>query len=147
AALAQRRQVDRHDGEAVEEVLAELAGADSLGKIAIGGRDDARVDRNGRSAADAVDYFFLEYAQQLGLPAGAEVADFVEKEGAAGGGFELARPRGVRVGESALLVAEQLALDQRFGHGGAIHRDIGMRLAGAAVMDGPGDDVLAGTAL
>jgi hypothetical protein len=44
AAAAQRRQVDGDDVEAIEEVVAELALANGLAQIDVGGGDDADVD-------------------------------------------------------------------------------------------------------
>ena len=41
-----------------------------------------------------------------------QIADFVEEDGAAVGELELAAAQRRRTGERALLVAEQLALDQ-----------------------------------
>ena len=44
APLAQRRQRDRDDVDAVEEILAERSRLDRLGEIAVRGGDDAHVD-------------------------------------------------------------------------------------------------------
>src|SRR3546814_14806740 len=46
APFGQARQVDREDGETVEEVLAETAMADRLVDVAMGGGNDAAVDRD-----------------------------------------------------------------------------------------------------
>ena len=47
-------------------------------------------------------------------------------------------------GEGALLVAEDLALEQRLGDGRAVDRHVGHRHALAQLMDGLGDHLLAG---
>ena len=47
-ALAQRRQVDREHGQPVQQVLAQLAFADRLLRIAVGGGDDAHVGARAR---------------------------------------------------------------------------------------------------
>ena len=52
-----------------------------------------------------------------------------------------------RAGERALLVAEQLAFQQRLGQGGAVEADERAVLARAGVVDGPGDQLLADAAL
>ena len=67
APLAQRRQRDRDDVQAVVEVLAELAFLDHLAQVGVGGRDDARVELDRARLADALDLPLLERAQQLGL--------------------------------------------------------------------------------
>ena len=50
--FGERGQVDREDGEAVEEILAEAAGVDRGVDVAMGGGDDAHVDRDLAAAAD-----------------------------------------------------------------------------------------------
>ena len=57
------------------------------------------------------------------------VADLVEEQGAAEGGFEQPAPVLHRAGEGAALVAEQLAFQQALGDRGAVERD--ERSAGA----------------
>jgi hypothetical protein len=54
----------------------------------------------------------LQHPQQLGLQRQVEFADFVEQQRAAVGRFDQANLAGVGIGEGALFVAEQLALDQ-----------------------------------
>ena len=91
-ALAQRRQLDVDDAEAEEEVLAEAAALDVLAEVAVGGRDDARVERDrSRVPPTRVDALLLEHAQQLDLHLERHVADLVEQERAALGQLELAR--------------------------------------------------------
>jgi hypothetical protein len=50
-----------------------------------------------------------------------QVAHFVQENGAAIGQLKFAAARSGGAGERALLVAEQFALDQFGGDGGAIH--------------------------
>ena len=64
---------------------------------------------------DALHLSVLQHSQELGLRLLRQVADLVEKEGASVGDFEFPGLAGNRPGERALLVPEQLALDQRFG--------------------------------
>ena len=89
----------------------------------------------------------LEEAQQLGLHVQANLADFVEEEGAARRAANHARERLVRAGEGAALVAEQLAIEQVAGHGGAVERDEPRRAALRALMHGAGEQLLAGAGL
>src|SRR6185437_13114294 len=85
--------------------------------------------------------------QQLGLCADGHLADFIEKDRAVVGGLELANLLLRRAGERAFLVTEQLTLQQRLGQRGTVETDEGAILTRAGVMDGAGDQFLAGTAL
>src|SRR3546814_8399095 len=51
-ALAQRRQPDRHDVEAIEQILAEGALTDELAQVAVRRGDDPHVRLDRRAAAD-----------------------------------------------------------------------------------------------
>ena len=44
APLAQRRHADRHDAQAIEQILAEATGGDLARQLAIGRSDDADID-------------------------------------------------------------------------------------------------------
>ena len=123
--LAQRRELQVDDVEAVEEILAERPLLHLVGKVAVGGREDADVDRHRPGAADAVDHALLDGAQQLGLQAHVHLGDLVEQQRAAVGLLELADAARDGAGEGALLVAEELALQQVFGDRGAVDRDEG----------------------
>ena len=123
APLAQRRQRDRDDVQAEEEILAEVAGPDHGLEVAVGGGDEAHVHLDRacvpprRSKA-----LLLQDAQQLHLRAARQVADLVEEEGAAVGQLEAAPVLAVRPGEGAPLVAEQLRLEERLRQRGHVHR-------------------------
>ena len=80
AAVAERRQRDGDDVDAIVEVLAKASLVDFLGQLAIGGCDQADVDPDRLVAADAAHFAFLQDAQQLGLQADVEVGNLVEKE-------------------------------------------------------------------
>ena len=110
--LAQRRDLQVHDVEAEQQVLAERALAHRLGQVAVRGGDDADVDRHRPGAADAVDHALLDGAQQLGLQPHVHLGDFVEQQRAAVRLLELADAARDRAGEGALLVAEQLGFEQ-----------------------------------
>ena len=94
--LAQRRQADRHDVEAVEQILAEQALLDQPAQVAMGGGDDADIGLDRRAAADRRVLAFLQHAQQAGLRLGRHVADLVEEQRAAVGLLELAGRRAAR---------------------------------------------------
>src|SRR5690606_40021465 len=71
--------------------------------------DLLRLDR-----ADAADLAFLQYPQQPGLGLQGQLADLVEEQGTAVGGFHQAGTAGDRAGKGALFVSEQLGFDEGF---------------------------------
>ena len=119
----QRRNRQRQDVEAVEQILAKLSAFDTVEQFAIGRGDDADVDLDRFAAADRLDRAFLQRAQQLHLCGQRQFADFVEEQRAAGGLDEFAGVAFGGAGEGALLVAEQDLLHQVVGNGAAIDRD------------------------
>jgi hypothetical protein len=143
AALAERRQVDREDGEAIEEILAETLGRNGFVDVAVSGGDYAGVDRDLAAAADALHRTLLDHAQQLHLHVGRHVADLVEEKRAAVRIFEAPALLADGAGERAFFMAEQLGFEKVAGNGTAIDRDIGLGCAVAFKMDGASDHFLA----
>ena len=123
APLAQRRQRNRDDVQAVIQVLAELAFGDELLEIALGAGDGAHVHRHRSRAAHALDDAVLQHAQQLHLHRQRHLVHVVEEDGAAFGHLEAARAVLDGAGEGAALVAEELGLDERLGEDGAADGD------------------------
>ena len=111
------------------------------------GRDQAHVGPDRLVAADALERLLLQQPQHLGLQGQRHVADLVEEQGAAVALLELADAAAVGAGEGALLVAEQLALQQVLRDGGAVERQERRLGAGAVLVDGARDQLLAGAAL
>ena len=109
---AQRRQLDADDVQPVIEVLAELAVAHALLEIPVRRGDHAHIDPQRRLAADPVELAFGQHAQQPRLQRQRHVADLIEEQRAAVGLLETAAPLRIRAGERALLVTEQLRLEQ-----------------------------------
>ena len=70
APLAQRRQPQPDDVEAVEEVFAEAPLGHEGFEVGVGGGDDADVHLDGLRLAEAVDFAGLEEPQELGLHSG-----------------------------------------------------------------------------
>src|SRR6185312_16024840 len=97
--------------------------------------------------ADALEPALLEHAQELGLKAERQLADLVEEQRAAVGHLEPAGLLFGRAGERALLVTEQLALDQRLGQRGAVDGDARALRAARGAMDRARDHLLAGAGL
>src|SRR5688572_13911444 len=98
---------------------------------------------DGGGAADTDNRLVLKHSEQLGLAAGAHVADFVEEQRAAGGELEFTGAGLAGVGECALLMTEKLALEQCFGERGTVNGNEGLIPAAAEVMDRTGHDFFA----
>ena len=88
-----------------------------------------------------------EEPQQQALHPRAGLADFVHEHGAAVRHFEHADAIAIGAGEAAALVAEQLALEERFGDGRAVDRDERIAAPRAPGVNQTGDDFLPDPAL
>jgi hypothetical protein len=141
------RDSDDIEGEAVEEVGAEPPRFREARQVEIGRRDHAHVDALLGIAADALEAAVFDDAQQLFLHGERGVGDLVEKERAAIGELEARQPPAQRPGEGARLVAEELAVEQPLGEGGAVQLDEGLVPARREVVEAGGDELLAGAPL
>jgi hypothetical protein len=139
----QRREIERHYGQAVHQIGPELPGGHELGQRPVAGAHDADVGFEQPFSAEGAVGGVLEEAQQRHLPLGAQRLHFVEKQGAAMRGGDQADNGVAGVGECAADVAEQLAFEQGVGHGAAVDGDERTVGAAAQIMDGPGGDFLA----
>ena len=145
--LAQRGDIDGEDVEAKIEILAEFPPGDQFLEVPIGGADDAHVHLQGAGSADPFEGLGVEGAQQLDLGGEWDIAHFVQEQGATVCRFETSWLLAVGAGEGAFFVAEEFAFQQGFGKGGAVDRYKRAVVAGAAGVDGPGDQFLAGARL
>jgi hypothetical protein len=134
-----------HDVEAVVEILAEVTAVDRCFEVAMRGGDQPYVKLERAAPADPLQLALLQNAQQLGLKGRRDVADFVKKERAAVGHFEAALARVDGAGEGALLVPEKFRLQQVLGQRGTVEAHVGSARAWRVVVDGVGDQLLAGT--
>src|SRR6516164_5835245 len=139
--------MDGEDAQAVIQVRPELPLVEPRRQVAVSRRDQPHVGADHLVAPDALERLLLEHAQHLGLGGRRHVADLVEEEGAAVALLELADATAVGAGEGALLVAEQLALQQVLRDGGAVEGQERCPGAGAMLVDGAGDQFLAGATL
>ena len=85
----------------------------------------------------------MQGAQQLRLPAGRQVFDILEENGAAIGLGEFADLSVVGASEGALLVPEQQGLHAALWQSGAVHGEERAAAAFGGAMDGAGDQLLA----
>src|SRR5439155_8075719 len=79
-AFAESGNLDGENVEAVEEVAAERAFGDTLGKIGVRGGDNADVHALSAIAAEAFEFLLLEDAKKFGLQFERKIADFVEEK-------------------------------------------------------------------
>jgi len=128
-ALAQRRNANLHDVEAIVEVFTELTAGERLLEIAIGRRHDPGVHVDHPVASDAGEAEVLQDVQELGLEGKGMLRDLVEVDRPLVGVLELARLSAVRPGERALFVAEELRLEEPGGNRGAVDLDEGATAA------------------
>ena len=98
-------------------------------------------------AAQPLELALLQHAQQLDLRRQVQLADLVEEQRAALGQLEAALLRRVGAGERAFLVAEQLRLDQILRQRRAADLDERLLRPRRVVVDGVGDQLLAGARL
>lgn len=142
----ERGHLDADHVQAVIEVQPEIAGAHLFLQGNVGGANHADVYLFGFGGAHALDLAFLKEAEQLGLGALADVGDLVQKKGAAVGDLEEAFLVVGGAGEGAFHVAEEFAFQQGFRQSAAILGHEGLVAPVAAVVQGPGDQLLAGAA-
>ena len=138
----------REDGEAVVEVRAEAPGLrPRRARSRLVAATMRTSTRTRAVAADALELALLQHAQELRLQLERELADLVEEERAAVGELEAPVRRCSRAGEGALLVAEELALDERRRERRAVDRDERPAAARARLVDRARDELLAGAGL
>ena len=142
-ALAEGRNVDSHDIEPIEKILAEGALGHLLFEVAVCRADDADIRVQRLVAADAGKGALLENAEDFALHLKWHFTDLIEKKRALVALFEAPDPLCRRASESSLLVAEQLALEKVFRDSGAIDREEASVAPGAVVVDRTSDELLA----
>ena len=147
APLPQGRQAQGDHVEAVEEVLAERTLRRQHREIRLGGGNDAEIDGDFLVGPQPLDGPLLQDAQKAHLRGGRHRFDLVEKERAAACVFELADAALARTRERARLMAEQLALDHRFGNRPAIDRHEPALPAAPEIVKGARRHLLAGSGL
>ncbi len=145
--LTQRRQPDRHHVQAIEQILAKLAGADRLAQVAMGRGHDPHVGADRLAPANRGEFALLQHAQQPCLRLGRHVADLVEEQRPPRRLLEAALRPVERPGEGPALVPEQLALDQLARDRRHVDGDERSSAATPIVMQRAGHQLLAGAGL
>ena len=118
--LAQRRADDRKDVQTVEEIAPELPRFDHRRQITIGRRDQPYIDADRARAAEPLEFLLLQHAEEFRLQLEGNVTDFVEEQRSAVRELEAADLLRDGAGKCPFFVAEELALEQAGGNGGAV---------------------------
>src|SRR5882724_1584146 len=142
APLAQRRQIHREHVEPVEQVVPERPQRDRFLERPVRRGDHADVHFYGLRSTDTKEAAILEHAQQFHLRRERHLAYFVEEDRAAVRQLEPSQATLGGARERALLVAEQLALEQRLGQRRAVYGDEGLAVPGREVVDRAGNQLL-----
>ena len=96
--------------------------------------------------SDPFEFPILKDPEEFHLHQKGKFADLIEEEGPLICDFEEPLLGCNRVRKGPFHMAEQFALDQRFGNGSAVECDKGAVLSGAAVMDGLGNQLFSRSA-
>ena len=84
---------------------------DEFLQVAVRGHDYADIHFHWSVSANPFDFAFFQHAKQLGLHSDGHVSNFVQKERAAFGLFELADVAAGGSSECAFFVTEELGFD------------------------------------
>jgi hypothetical protein len=110
-------------------------------------RRRADVHARGGRLVERRDLARFEEAEQLRLEVEAELADLIEEQRAVAGASDDAEIIVIRPGECAAAMAEQLALEEMRWYGRAVEWHERFGCAVGAIVNRPGEDLLARTAL
>ena len=133
--------------DAIEQVLPEGALGHTLVQRTVGGTDEAHIDALLLGGANACEHPLLDGTQQLGLQRHRQVAYLVEEKRTARGHLHASRLGCAGIGEGSLLVAEELALEERLGYAAQIYRHQRMCRTCRIAVQGTRYEVLARTVL
>src|SRR5262249_25886773 len=144
--LSQWGHPDLYHVKPIVEVLPELAARHGLCQIAIRRGDHARVGGDQPMASHAREPKVLQHMEKLGLQPQGQFGDLVEVDRPFVRVLELPGLTSMGAREGALLVAEELGLEQPLRDRGAVDLDEGPVAAHRCRMDGACDEVLADAA-
>lgn len=146
-ALAQGRQVQGDDVQAVQQVFAKAPFADHVLEVEVGRGQNPHIGAAGHRVADALVFFVLDKTQQLGLQGQREIADFIEEQGPAVSLVDPPQGAFAGTGKGPAAVAEQLAFHQLGSQRRAVDGHAGFARAFAPAVNGAGQFALTGTGL
>src|SRR5439155_22145878 len=108
----------------MKQIFPKLIFANRIDDVTVGGGDQPHIYLQFLIAADPRERAVLEKTQKFRLQRTAHVANLVQKNGATIGFFDTPVLLPKRASERPLFVAEQFALQQQLGYGGAVDPDI-----------------------
>src|SRR5580704_2755640 len=120
-ALAQCRQANRKNVEAVKQILTKPALGHRCSQVSIRSGNHPYVNGYRLTAPHSFEFPFLKNSQQCDLRLWREVAYFIEEYRSTVGRFETAQPALSGPGKGAFFVAKQFGSNQRLGNRRAIH--------------------------
>ena len=145
--LTERGKIDGHHIETVVQILPEEPLLHHLSEVPVADGDQTDIDLAFSRVAHFPDHLRLQHPQQLRLCLHAQVGHLIHKERAFVRSLEQAVFCGHGAGERALDVAEQLTLKQGRHERTTVTSQQGVILPATQLMDGPGEHLLARTAL
>src|SRR3989338_5149381 len=143
-ALPQGREVQSEGIDAKVEVPAEIPLVDFLKQAFVRGGDDPKIDRNLLVASYPLDLSGLQGPQDFDLGVQGHISDFIQEGCALVGELEFADPSFRSSRKGALLMSEQLALQQGLWNGRAVDSNKRRSVATPGVVEQPRDHLLAG---
>ena len=123
-ARPQRRQRDWKHIQTVVEVATKFVPFRHFNQISVGGSYEADVHLMSPTAAQALEFLFLQDTQQFGLQRQRNVSHLIQEEGPLVGHFEATDLLSDGAGKSSLLMAKNLAFKkiERNGSAGLYQR-------------------------
>ena len=145
--FAERRNGDGDRAQSIIEVFPELAVADGVEEVDIGGGYHADVCLLDLGRPDLDEFAGLQDAEQADLGRKRQFGHLVEEERSAVRLFEVALAGLDGAGERAFFMAEQFGVDGPFRDAAAVDGQINVMFARAVLVDDLRDDLLAHAAL
>src|ERR1700721_3062327 len=103
--LLKLRRINAHYIDAVKKILTKFAFRDQLAQVLVRSEDEAGAQWDELIRAGAAEFHLLQNAEELYLREHAQIADFIEEEGAVAGLLEVAFARANSAGECAFFMA------------------------------------------
>src|ERR1700741_3334910 len=121
--LAERRQRNRENIQAIVQILSEFTVTDHLPQVPIGRRDDTNIDARGAIAAHGLELALLKDTEQLGLKLQWHVSNFIKEQCAS---VRQRKPADMRIdssGKGSAFVPEKLTFEKAGWHRRTVHFD------------------------
>ena len=145
-AFPQGRNLDFNDIETIKKVLPEPPVDDILGQVAVGGGNDADVNGYIPGITHGLEGFFLDSPQEFDLKLLVDFPYFVQKDRALVCCFQQAFFILGSTCKGTLFMPEKLTFHEGFRYSAAIDDDKRLVISITFLVNGPGNQFLAGTA-